>query len=353
MEAQRWVVPGERQVRWESFSVPDPGPGQIRVRTEASLVSAGTELAIYTGIHQGLTNPNVSWPKYPQSMGYMAVVRVDAVGSGITGYQPGDRLLTSTGHVSHAILDVSPSDPGPPAGGFGARIWPLPQDAPSHRLVLARMAKTAVTALCRTEVTLAQSVVVVGLGIIGQVTLRLFEAAGAWPLVGVDPVQMRREAAMRGGAVGAIDPTSGDTRERLRELLPEGADIVVDSTGWASALPGAMSLAAEGGTVIVLGSPRGAAQDVDFYSDLHRRSLRVLGAHDSGIGATVRERFPWTNDRMVPVVVDWVRRGKLPVQDLITHHVAPAALPEMYEGLLNDKERFLGVVVDWTGEVPG
>jgi len=120
----------------------------------------------------------------------------------------------------------------------------------------------------------------------------------------------------------------------------------------AAAAPGAMSLAAEGGTVIVLGSPRGAAQDVDFYTDLHRRSLRVLGAHDSGIGATVRERFPWTNDRMVPVVVDWVRRGKLPVQDLITHHVTPAALPEMYEGLLNDKERFLGVVVDWTGEVP-
>ena len=69
MEAQRWIVPGERQVRRETFTVLDPGPGQVRVRTEASLVSAGTELAIYTGIHQGLANPAAGWPKYPQPMG--------------------------------------------------------------------------------------------------------------------------------------------------------------------------------------------------------------------------------------------------------------------------------------------
>ena len=55
MEAQRWVVPGERQVRLETVPLPEPGPQEIRVRTEASLVSAGTELAIYTGILLGLT----------------------------------------------------------------------------------------------------------------------------------------------------------------------------------------------------------------------------------------------------------------------------------------------------------
>lgn len=340
MQGFRWVVPGERQVARQSFAVPDPGPGEILLRTEASLVSAGTELAIYTGIHQGLTNPNVNWPKYPQAMGYMAVTRVGRVGAGVSGFREGDRLLTSTGHTSHVTVDVS-------SPAQRRRMWALPEDAPAHHLVLARMAKTAVTAVCRTEVTLAQSVAVVGLGIIGQVTLRLFEAAGAWPLVGVDPVGLRREAAVRGGASHVIDPGAGDPAATLHEFLPRGADIVVDATGWASALPGAMALACEGGAVVVLGSPRGRADDVDFYSDLHRRSLRVLGAHDSGIGE-VRERFPWTNERVVPVLVEWVRRGKLPVADLITHHVPPDALPEMYQGLLDDKERFLGVVLDWT-----
>src|SRR5947207_1800797 len=102
MTAWRWTVTGERQTRWESFPIPEPGPEQILVRTEASLVSAGTELAIYTGIHQGLTNPEASWPKYPQPMGYMAVARVEQAGPGVEGYRAGDRLLTSTGHASHA-----------------------------------------------------------------------------------------------------------------------------------------------------------------------------------------------------------------------------------------------------------
>src|SRR5688572_29479703 len=134
MQGRRWVVVEERQLRLEPFAVPDPKPGEIRVRTEASLVSAGTELAIFTGFHQGLTNPNVTWPKYPQVMGYMAVVRVEAVGQGVTGYREGDRLLTSTGHTSHAL--VSLGDPS-----IGA-MWKLPEHGPAHRLVFARMAKT-------------------------------------------------------------------------------------------------------------------------------------------------------------------------------------------------------------------
>jgi 2-desacetyl-2-hydroxyethyl bacteriochlorophyllide A dehydrogenase len=340
MEAQRWVVPGEQQVRLEAFPLPQPGPREIRVRTEASLVSAGTELAIYTGIHQGLTNPHVTWPKYPQVMGYMAVVRVDAVGAEVHEYQEGDRLLTSTGHVSHALLNVVPD--------AASRFWRLPDEGPAHRLVFARMAKTAATALTRTEVTFAQSVVVVGLGIIGQVTLRLFEAAGAWPLVGIDPVAFRREAALRGGARAALDPTAGGVRDALHAELPGGADIVVDATGWASALPDILGLAREGGTVLVLGSPRGTAPDVDFYRDLHRRNLRLLGAHDSGIGGTIRESFAYTDTRVVPALVDWVLRGTVPVDDLISHHVPASALAEMYQGLLEDKDRFLGVVLDWS-----
>lgn len=339
MQGKRWVVPGEHRVQLESFQPPDAGAGQIRVRTEASLVSAGTELAIYTGIHQGLTNPKTTWPKYPQVMGYMAVVRVDQVGRGVEGFREGDRLLTSTGHTSHAILEA--------ADGPGSRLWRLPDEGAAHRLVFARMAKTAATALARAEVTFAQSVVVAGLGIIGQVTLRLFQAAGAWPILGIDPVEFRRAAAVRGGAVAALDLAPGDVPERIHALLPGGADIVVDATGWASALPDIMSLAREAGAVVVLGSPRGTATDVDFYRDLHRRSLRLIGAHDSGIGSTVREGFQYTNQRIVPVLVDWVASGRVPVDDLISHHVPASGLAEMYAGLLDDKDCFLGVVLDW------
>ena len=335
-EAWRWVVAEQGITRFEAAPLAAPGPTEVVLQTEASLVSAGTELAIYTGIHQGLTNPNTTWPKYPQPMGYMGVARV--IGAGADARWPvGQRLLTSTGHASHSLLETTGAE----------RAWPLPEDVPAEHAVFARMAKTAITAVAQAGVTVGQSVAVVGLGIIGQITLRLFDACGSWPVVGVDPVEFRRDAARRGGAVAAIDPEREDPPQRLREVLPQGADIVIDSTGWASALPGAMRLAKDAGTVVVLGSPRGTAPDVDFYSDLHRRSIRVVGAHDSGIGPQLREGLPWTNERMVPLVIEMVRRGKLPVADLISHLVEPKALPDMYEGLLHDKERFLGVVLRW------
>jgi threonine dehydrogenase-like Zn-dependent dehydrogenase len=304
-----------------------------------SLVSAGTELAIYTGIHQGLTNPHTSWPKYPQVMGYMAVGRVEACGEEVTAVRPGQRLICSGHHATTSLIDGTTP---------GLAAWLLPEELPGEQAVFARMAKTAITAAARSGVTMGQSLAVLGLGIIGQIALRLYETAGAYPIVGLDPVAFRRAAAERGGAIATLDPTATDPAAGVRELLDgRGADIVLDTTGWASAVPTAMSLANDGGQVVLLGSPRGKAESVDFYSDLHRRSLHVIGAHDSGIGSTSRERFPWTNERVLPYIIHSMQRGRLRVADLITHHVRPEQLQEMYEGLLHRKEEFLGVVLDW------
>jgi len=336
MQAHRWTVTREREVVFEPFDLRDPEPGELVLRTEASLVSAGTELAIFTGIHQGLTNPKTSWPKYPQPMGYMAVGRVERVG-GDSPFAVGQRLLTSTGHATHALIRYEPR----------RAAWALPDDVPPERLVFARMAKTAVTACCQAEVTVGQSVAVVGLGIIGQVCLRCFDCAGAGPLVGVDFVPLRRRAAEAGGASLTLDPAERDPAAAIRDFLPEGADIVIDATGVAAALPGAMKLARDAGKVIVLGSPRGTAPDVDFYSDVHRRSLKIIGAHDSGIGATARPGFPWTNDQMVPRVIDWVARGRLDMSGATTHVVPPARFAAMYDGLLHRQGEFLGVVIRW------
>ena len=337
MKGKRWTVTREREVVFEEFDVPNPGPGEMLIQTEASIISAGTELAIFTGIHQGLTNPQAKWPKYPQPMGYMACGRVVETGVD-AAFEVGQRILTSSGHASYSLIR---------AGGIEGHAWLLPDDAPPEQLVFARMAKTAVTACCQAGHTVGESVAVVGLGIIGQTALRCFDACGAGPLVGVDFVPLRRRAAKAGGASLTIDPGAGDPAEAIREFLPEGADIVIDATGVAGALPPAMKLARDGGKVLVLGSPRGVAQDVDFYSDVHRRSLQIIGAHDSGIGPRPRPGFPWTNDRMVPLVVDWIRRGKLDMTGAVTHVVPPEELADMYEGLLNRQDEFLGAVLRW------
>ncbi|MCZ7647241.1 MAG: alcohol dehydrogenase catalytic domain-containing protein [Planctomycetota bacterium] len=105
--ARRIRMPEPRRCELEAFTVPDPGPGEAVVGTAWSLVSPGTELAVYTGIHQGLTNPQMSWPKFPFLAGYSAAGTILAVGPGVASLATGDRVAFPGHHASHGIVKES------------------------------------------------------------------------------------------------------------------------------------------------------------------------------------------------------------------------------------------------------
>jgi threonine dehydrogenase-like Zn-dependent dehydrogenase len=189
---------------------------------------------------------------------------------------------------------------------------------------------------------------VIGLGLIGQLTLRLFAAAGACPLIGVDPLPGRRALAEGLPGVATIDPDAGDLKSSLRTLnhgsLP---DIVVDATGAPAAVRTAMAVVIDGGKVIMVGSPRGVAGDVDFYWDLHGRSISLIGAHGSAIGVEPREKFPFARERALRLIVHLLETRRLVLDDLLTHHVHTGELQHMYDGLLHRRDEFLGVTLHW------
>ena len=104
---------------------------------------------------------------------------------------------------------------------------------------------------------------------------------------------------------------------------------------------------ADGGKVLMVGSPRGISGEVDFYWDLHGRSISLIGAHGSAIGVEPREKFPFTRERALRLIVHLLESGKLRIDDLITHHVHASELRPMYEGLLHQRDEFLSVTLHW------
>jgi threonine dehydrogenase-like Zn-dependent dehydrogenase len=191
---------------------------------------------------------------------------------------------------------------------------------------------------------------VLGLGIIGQFALRSLLAAGAYPVVGIDSVAMRRQAAQAAGADHVIDPSAGDARQQLASFLgTRGAEIIADATGVPDAIPTAMSLACDGGQVVVVGSPRGKAKEVNFYDDLHRRYIEVTGAHGNMLFEPAHTRLAgaWDIDKAQNWLLASLANGRLSMAGLITHRITPEGLGEAYEGLLKKKEEYLGVVVRW------
>src|SRR5256885_11437303 len=100
MHARQVVILEPYTVAVREVDLPAPAANQVLVATEASAVSAGTELAVYTGTHQWLKDPTLPDWKFPFRPGYSAAGTGVAVGSAITDWQPGDRVSYPGHHAS-------------------------------------------------------------------------------------------------------------------------------------------------------------------------------------------------------------------------------------------------------------
>jgi 2-desacetyl-2-hydroxyethyl bacteriochlorophyllide A dehydrogenase len=342
VRARQAVITEPLKTTVREVELADPAPNQILIAAEYSAISAGTELAVYTGSHQWLKDPNLPDWKFPFRSGYSAAGRVLKVGKDFPGgFKEGDRVSFPGNHASAELLTV---------GHERCRVWKMPDSLSFDKAAVACIARYGMGASIRAGLTIGRSAAVLGLGIIGQFSLRCMLAAGMSPVVGIDAVKMRRDAALAAGADHVIDHSTGDTKAQLAAFLGiKGAEVVADATGVPAAIPTAMSLACDAGQVVVVGSPRGIAKDVNFYDDLHRRYIEVTGAHGNMLFEPAHTRLAgaWDIDKAQRWLLRQLASGRLSLAGLVTHTIAPEQLGEAYEGLLKDKDNYLGVLMKW------
>src|SRR5262245_31112705 len=211
MRARQVVIKEAFQVDVREVELPPPGPDQILVETEVSAVSPGTELAVYTGTHQWLKDPNLPDWKFPFRSGYSAAGRVLKVGKDFPGgFKEGDRVCFPGNHASAELMTL---------GHERCRVWKMPDNLPAEKAAAAVIARYGLGASVRAGITLGRSCAVLGLGIIGQFALRCAMAAGMSPVVGIDAVKMRRDAALAAGADCVIDQSAGESKLLLAAFL--------------------------------------------------------------------------------------------------------------------------------------
>ncbi len=108
----------------------------------------------------------------------------------------------------------------------------------------------------------------------------------------------------------------------------------------------ALDLAAEGGRVVLLGSPRGKIE-MDAYSTVHRKGISLIGAHDRLSAHPYTVRDPWTRQRNLDLILTLFADGSLKGDRLISHRIQPDDIRETYEMLIERPEDFLGVLIEW------
>lgn len=333
MKARRVAFPGPGRVEIEEQELPEPGPGQVLLRTMVSLISTGTELTLLSGGHPvgSFWESYGCFPVYP---GFGQVSEVVARGPGVADLPPGSRVLASAGHVSAALVAAD-------------RLTPLPAEVYPAEAVFHTIAAGVIGAFRLGQVGLGDSVTVVGLGLLGQLAVRLARAAGARPIVAVDLSRERLDLAIMGGASVALAPQSVDLVSEVgRATRGRMADVVLEMTGSADAIPTALRLVRPQGTYVQVGCPRGKTE-LDFHEAVLLPGLRVVGAHFGDVG-DARERR-----RHTELFLDLLQDCSLEVASLITHRYSWRDAPAAYEMLAENRAHALGVLIDWSDEEVG
>ena len=329
---KRIVFPEKGRVELQEFDLPDVGPTDIRVRTLYSLMSIGTETTI---LHQNYA-PRTHYDRifsFPQlKTGVQAVAEVESIGADVKDFQVGDSIFMRMAHGSHQVLPEALCSPVPDGINLKSGCW-------------CGLAKTAYRAAWAGRFESAGSVLIIGAGPVGQMTVRWANAMSVSELVVADLSGMRLEHAIRGGATRILQGSVGDFADEISQMNNgEGPPLVVDTSGSSVVFPLALAAAGRFGKILILGDS-GFPGKQCLTSDVMTKGLTIQATHDS------HDVDGWTQRRIDALFFDLVERDKFDLKRLITHEFSPHKCGDAYALASERRGQALGILYDWTGAI--
>jgi predicted dehydrogenase/threonine dehydrogenase-like Zn-dependent dehydrogenase len=357
--------------------VPRPtiSPTEVLVRTRASIISPGTERAVTALARSSLLDKARARPDLVRQvmrkarvegvaataravrsrlddeipLGYSAAGIAVEVGSAVEGIAPGALVATAGGgHANHAEFQAVP--------GLLCRL--VPDGVPASDASFATVGAIALHALRLGGVDTGAKVLVVGLGLVGQLAMRLAAAAGA-EAFGIDVRDFPVDQARKAGQRAQIDEGDDTTRALLDWTRQRGADVViVAAAAKSSAVMGRVPERCRDRADVVIVGDVGVELDRRPY---YERELTVRFARSYGPGRyeTSYEDWAvdypagqvrWTEGRNLEAVLDLLGSGALQVDDLVTHRYPIDAAADAYALLEDGDQPVLAVALDYPAD---
>ena len=194
---------------------------------------------------------------------------------------------------------------------------------------------------------MGESALVMGLGILGLVAIPLLKAAGAAPIIAVDPIAEKREKALAVGADYALDPFAPDFAEQAKALTGGGANVGIEVTGVGAGLDGILDCMARFGRVALLGCTRNKEFTIDYYKKVHGPGITLVGAHTLARPTQESHSGWWTEEADVQALIRLTQMGRIKLADLVDEVHTPYDAPQVFDRLAKEKA-FPVVQFDWS-----
>ncbi|MBO5938489.1 MAG: zinc-binding alcohol dehydrogenase [Clostridia bacterium] len=336
MTTKRIVFTEPRKAELLDVEVSAPKENEVTVSLEYSAISAGTERANFVGDRNGIGVAENAEAVFPRTVGYSAAGVVTAVGSEVSDLAVGDRVFVAWGKHQKQITMKR------------RKLVKIPDGVSTKEASMALIATFPLAAIRKTHLEIGESALVMGLGILGIFAVQQLRAAGAYPIVAVDPVAERREFALKMGADVALDPTAADFVDSVLKITDGGANICIEVTGLGIGLIQALDCMKKMGRVALLGCTRSSKFEIDYYGKVHGKGISLIGAHTMMRPRTESSAGLWTDEDDLKTLLNLTKGGRLNFADMICEIASPEDAQSVYDRLANDKKFPIGVLFDWT-----
>lgn len=311
--------------------------GDVLVETVVSTISCGTEKANITGNENvGIGRVGVTFPRHA---GYSSSGIVVAKGKDVTDLEIGDRVIMSWSlHQKYNCIPAS-------------RAVKIEDPKVSFEDgALFQIATFPMAAIRKTHLEIGESMMVMGLGILGLMAVQLAHLAGAAPVIAVDPVAERREKALRFGADYALDPFEEGFADQVKALTGGGVKTAIEVTGLGAGLNQTLDCMARFGRVALLGCTRDKHFYVDYYHKVHGPGIQLIGAHTMARPSTDSSSGLFTERDDVKAILKLSELGRLKLDRMVDRTCLPSDCASVYTELINDRHFPTVVQFDWRNE---
>jgi len=350
--------------------IPVLGKGQVLVRNHYSVISAGTEAKTVSDARKGYfakfrsrqkevkqvmdliktQGPKVAYNivmnklEAPSPLGYSCAGEVIAVADDINDIKPGDLVACGGQGAYHADI----------VAVYRNLCVMVPNNIDLKHAAFTSVASIALQGIRQADLQTGGNCVVIGLGLIGQLTIQLLNASGI-KSIGIDINETKVQSALSCGASFAW-PRHQEGLEHLAlgATGGHGTDAVIITAGTSSLDPVELagSLCRHKGKVVIVGAvPTGFSRNNYYRKELDLRMSSSYGPgrydpdyEENGIDypfGYVR----WTENRNMQAFVDLLAAGKLDIEKLMTHVFDLESAPDAYDMILSKKESFSGVLI--------
>jgi predicted dehydrogenase/threonine dehydrogenase-like Zn-dependent dehydrogenase len=355
--------------------VPALSGGRVLVRNHYSVISAGTEGGKVETARKGYIGKAKEKPAQVKQvidtlksegiastyrrvmnkldaltpLGYSAAGVVEAVGENVTRFKVGDRVASGGEGANHAEVSSVPEN----------LVVKVPDAVKLEHAAYSTIAAIAVQGVRQADLRLGESCAIIGLGLLGQLTVQVLKAAGV-KVAGIDIDPDMVELAGRSGADIVFTRGSGDEERAIIDFSDGyGVDAVIITAGSSSLDPVELAgrLCRKKGKVVIVGAvPTGFSRENYYKKELELRMATSYGPgrYDPNYEEKGQD-YPigyvrWTENRNMQAFLQLVADGKINLSFLTIHEFEFEKAPDAYQIIVERSEPYIGIVLKYDTE---